>query len=153
MSDPDVFFAFNPRAVRWGLALGAVLCAALAAWALANARAGLERFGAARGGVAAGLMFAFGYVVLRLRPRPGWGVRLTPLALVIARPFTPQPLELPWSQISVVRQEGGRRPVLSLFLRTGERILVPQHLFSNRGAFDAMAQAVSARVPVPVLDS
>lgn len=146
MSEADPFFGFNPRAVRAGLAAGAACCAALAAWALANAHSGAERFGVARAGVAAGLMFAFGYVFVRLRPRPGWGVTLTAVALVVARPFSQEPLHFAWSQISAVRREEGRRRALAIFLKSGERFLVPQHLFSGRGFFEEMAREIGSRV-------
>jgi|SRR5579871_1965899 len=152
MTEPVQFFGFNPRSVRLGLAVGAAGCAILAAWALANARVGTERFGVARGGIAAGLMFTFGYVLARLRPREGWGVTLDALALVVARPFSEEPIRVPWGQISLARREEGRRQ-LTVFLKTGERILVPRHLFANTRAFDAMAQAVCERAVAPVLDA
>jgi hypothetical protein len=153
MTGPVQFFGFNPRSVRIGLAVGAAGCAILAAWALANARAGAERFGVVRGGIAAGLMFTFGYVLARLRPREGWGVTLDALALVVARPFSEEPIRIPWGQISIARREGSRRRQLTVFLKTGERILIPQHLFASAQAFDAMGQAVCERAVAPVLDA
>jgi hypothetical protein len=148
-----LFFGFNPRAARQGLAAGAVACAALAAWALANARAGTEHFGVVRGGIAAGLMFGFGYAVARLRPRAGWGVTLDALELVVARPFSDEPIRLAWSRLSVVRREGSKRKVLVVFLKTGERILIPQHLFPSAAVFEQVAQALSRRAVPPVLDA
>jgi hypothetical protein len=153
MNARDAFFGFNPRGARFGLALGAVGCAILAAWALANARAGTERFGVARGGAAAGLMFAFGYAWVRLRPRAGWGITLTPALLLVARPFSEEPLRLAWGQISAVRPEGPSGRAILVFTKTGERILIPRHLFATLSDFQAMTRAVQSRLEPVQLDA
>ena len=150
----EVFFGFNPRGARRALWVGAVACVALAAWALANARLGAERLGEARAGAAGGLAIAFAYALFRLRPRPGWGIALQPLALVVARPFSGEPLELAWSSVSLVRREGaGSRRTLVVFLKVGGRVLIPQHLFADASAFDAAVAAISARVEPPRFDA
>jgi hypothetical protein len=153
MTARDAFFGFNPRSARVGLALGAVACAILAAWALANARAGTERFGVARGGVAAGLMFAFGYAWVRLRPRAGWGITLTPTVLLVARPFSEEPLRLAWGQISQVRIEGPAGRAILVFTKAGERILIPRHLFASLSDFHGLTQAIQSRLEPVQLDS
>jgi hypothetical protein len=153
MNGRDAFFGFNPRAARLGLALGAVACAILAAWALANARAGTERFGVARGGVAAGLMFAFGYAWVRLRPRAGWGITLTPTVLVVARPFSEEPLRLAWGQISVVHPAGPGGRAILVVTQAGDRILIPRHLFATLSDFEAMTRAIQSRLEPVRLDA
>ena len=125
----------------------------LAGWALANAHSGSERFGVARGGVAAGLMFAFGYALFRLRPRAGWGVTVTPTALAVARPFSEDEVRLSWPQISMARSEGPRGSALLVFTKAGDRLLIPRHLFGSTAQFAAMSQAIQAHVEPLRLDA
>ena len=65
------FFPYNPRKVRLGFLIGAVACAGLTGWALWNASRGAETYGEARGGVSAGLMFAFLQIFPQLKADAG----------------------------------------------------------------------------------
>lgn len=143
MPEP-LFFAYDPRALRAGLFLGAVACAALGAWALANALAQGAIQEWARFGVAASLLGAFGYVSWRVRPREEWGVRIEPLGMTMSRPLTGEKLEVVWSQIAEVR----RQPkALIIQLRPEGRLLLSRHLFPSRAVYDALARALEDRVP------
>lgn len=136
------FHGYDPKLARWGFSVAAAACAVLGAAALANARAGAERLGTVRGGVAVGLMLAFGYASARLRPRDGWGVTLTPLALVIARPFSKgPPLEVAWNHVERVRREGRSR-ALVVFLTDGGRFLLSPFLFPDSRSIGALAEAI-----------
>lgn len=146
MPEP-LFFAYDPRTLRAGLFLGAVACAALGAWALANALAQGEIQEWARLGVAAGLLGAFAYVSWRVRPREGWGVRIEPLGMTMSRPLTGEKLEVVWSQIAEVRRQekGGQKLIVQL--RPEGRLLLSRHLFPSGAVYDALARALEERVP------
>jgi hypothetical protein len=148
------FYAFNPRSTRRALFIGACVLAILGAWALADAReANLAPLAVARAGLTGGLMLAFVFAWHRLRPRPGWGITLSPRGVQLARPFTGRPLQLSWGQIDSVRRLGREEDVLGLFLEEGGRVLVTRHLFPSRAAFGELASALEERKPAPRLDA
>ncbi|WP_342377941.1 hypothetical protein NVS55_01360 [Myxococcus stipitatus] len=152
MSSPR-FFAFDPRATRIALFLGACVLAVLTAWALANARDGGGVQDMARAGVSAGLMFAFLVALHRLRPRSGWGVTLDARGVRVARPFSSRELDLHWGQIDSVRRLGRKGDVLGLFLKEEGRVLVTRHLFARKAVFDELLAALEDRLPPPRLDA
>jgi hypothetical protein len=152
MSSPR-FYAFDPRATRLGLFLGACALAVLTAWALADSRAGGGIQAMARAGVSAGLMLAFLFAFHRLRPREGWGVTLTPRGVTVARPFSKNALDLHWGQIDSVRRLGRRGNVLGLFLKEEGRVLVTRHLFARRAVFEELIAALEERLPPPRFDA
>jgi hypothetical protein len=148
------FYAFDPRPTRRALFVGACVLAILSAWALADARSTDNApLAVARAGISGGLMFAFVYAWHRLRPRPGWGVTLSPRGVELARPFTASHLQLSWGQIDCVRRFGRREDVLGLFLDEGGRVLVTRHLFPSRTAFGELASALEERKPPPRFDA
>ena len=51
----------------------------------------------------------------RLRPRPDWGVRVTPLTITVSRP-TSGVIEVPWSAVTDVRRAGDKRDTVVLFV-------------------------------------
>lgn len=142
------FFPFHPRRLRTLLAGGAVVALALGAWAGARSLTGAEPLvqAEARAGLCAGLMLAFIYVWYRLRPRPGWGVSLLPLTLVISRPLSGQ-WESAWSRVREVRRTGSRRDSLLVLFEDERRWVVPGQLFPDAASFEEMARAVEERVP------
>ncbi|QSQ11707.1 hypothetical protein [Myxococcus landrumensis] len=152
MSSPR-FFAFDPRATRIALFLGACVLAVLTAWALANVRDGGGVQDMARAGVTAGLMFAFLVALHRLRPRSGWGVTLDARGVRVARPFSSRELDLHWGQIDSVRRLGRKGDVLGLFLKEEGRVLVTRHLFARKAVFEELISALEDRLPPPRLDA
>lgn len=152
MSSPR-FYAFDPRATRIGLFVGACVLAVLAAWAMADAREGGGLQAMARAGVSAGLMLAFLVSFHRLRPRSGWGVTVDARGVNVARPFSRNALELHWGQIDSVRRLGRRGNVLGLFLKEEGRVLVTRHLFARRAVFEELIAALEERLPPPRFDA
>ncbi|MCP3136712.1 hypothetical protein [Pyxidicoccus xibeiensis] len=152
MSSPR-FFAFDPRATRLGLFLGACVLAVLSAWAVADFRDGGGTQSMARAGVSAGLMLAFLVAFHRLRPRSGWGVTLDARGVRVARPFSRNALDLHWGQIDSVRRLGRRGNVLALSLGEEGRVLVTRHLFARKAVFEELISALEDRLPPPRLDS
>lgn len=147
------FYAFDPRATRIGLFLGACVLAVLTAWALASARDGGGIQEMARAGVTAGLMLAFLVAIHRLRPRAGWGISLDTRGVRVARPFSSRELELHWGQIDSVRRLGKRGDVLGLFLKEEGRVLVTRHLFARKAVFEELISALEDRLPPSRFDA
>ncbi|MCP3099147.1 hypothetical protein LZ198_09730 [Myxococcus sp. K15C18031901] len=152
MSSPR-FYAFDPRATRIGLFLGACVLAVLTAWALADARSGGGTLAMARAGVSLGLMLAFLLAFHRLRPRSGWGVTLDTRGVRVARPFSARELDLHWGQIDSVRRLGRRGDVLGLFLKEEGRVLVTRHLFARKAVFEELIAALEDRLPPSRFDA
>lgn len=153
MSSPR-FYAFDPRATRIALFLGACVLAVLTAWALADAQGGGGLQAMARAGVTAGLMLAFLVAFHRLRPRGGWGITLDARGVRVARPFSSRELELHWGQIDSVRRLGRRGNVLGLFLKEEEgRVLVTRHLFPRKAVFEELITALEDRLPPSRFDA
>jgi hypothetical protein len=148
------FYAFDPRVSRRALFGGACALAILSAWALADARLlGNTPLAEARAGLTAGLMCVFVFAWHRLRPRPGWGVTLTPRGVEVARPFSGGQLQLSWGQIESVRRMGQKGDVLGMFLGERERVVVTRHLFASRAEYSELASALEARKPAPRYDA
>jgi len=147
------FYPYTPRRVRLGFLVGAVACAGLTAWALWGASRGTESYGEARGGVSAGLMFAFLYVYFRLRPRQGWGLQVDRLELKVSRPLSKDPIEIARANVEMIRRDGKKQDTVVLYLGTGQRIVVSQHLFPSKTAFDDAARALKDFKPEPLLDA
>ncbi|NVJ06590.1 hypothetical protein HUW63_15250 [Myxococcus sp. AM001] len=152
MSSPR-FFAFDPRATRISLFVGACVLAVLTAWALAEARDAGGVQAVARAGVSAGLMLTFLVSFHRLRPRTGWGVTVDARGVRVARPFSQKALDLHWGQIDHVRRIGRKGSVLALFLKEEGRVLVTRHLFARKAVFDELFAALEDRVPPPRFDA
>jgi len=153
MRPAESFHPYNPRTMRTVLFLCAIACAALAAWALADAQATGQLTEFARAGLALGLLAAFGYVFWRIRPREGWGVRVERLGLSVSRPLSGAPMELEWSQIQEVRRDGKRRQRLLILVSPEGRILLQRFLFPSDAAFDALTDALHAHAPSQSYDA
>ena len=148
------FYPFDPRVARRALFLGACALAILSAWALADARSlGNPPLAVARAGITAGLMAVFVFAWHRLRPRPGWGVMLSPRGVEVARPFSSGRIQLAWGQIDVVRRIGRGGEVLGLFLEEGGRVLITRHLFASAAVYSELATLLEERKPPPRLDA
>lgn len=146
------FFPFDPTRLRLGAFFAAVASAVLSASALASARAAREPQAWVRASVCCALMIGFATLFVRLRSRPGWGVTLGPLGLVISRPLVGE-TQLAWSQVSLVRRDGERLNRFGVFAKDGTVQWLNVQLFRDRATFDAMAAAVSSQVTPPLTDA
>lgn len=153
MSSPTRYIPFNPVRFRLAFFLSGVVCAAITGWALYNAAQSTERLAEARGGISAGLMFAFFYAFVRLRPRAGWGVEVEPLRIVVARPFRGEPTKLLWAEVQQVLLGGKKRNVLLLFLESGGRIAIPRQLFAKESEFRELVDLAREKVPPMKFDA
>lgn len=141
------FFPYDPRRARWALVGCAVVCVVLGAWTLASARQTADVGAWARLGLLMGLLGAFGYVLFRIRPRPGWGVKVEPLGFTFQRPLSGDEVHLVWSQIAEVRRDGRRREKLLILVRPEGRVLLQRHLFASAEVFEALTRALEAKMP------
>jgi len=92
------------------------------------------------------------YVLTRLAPREGWGVKLSPTLLTVSKPIEGV-MEIPWSALKEVHRAGRRRDTLMLFVGEHRRILLPQHLFARKAEFEALVHAIEERMPPPQHDA
>ena len=147
------FFPYHPLRLRLWLLGSCVVALALTVWAVlgfADSQAPREIL---RAGLSLGLCGAMGYAFIRLRPRREWGVRVTPLAVIVSRPRAGS-IEVPWVEVKEIRRLGEKRDVLALWLREDQhRVLVPAHLFAKRSDFEALAKAIEERMPPPRYDA
>lgn len=147
------FFPFNPSRLRLGFLVGAIACVALTTVAFAAAgRGGAQPLELARAGLSFGMLLAFAVVFHKLRPRPEWGVQVTPLGVSIARPFSDAVLEVPWSAVDKVFRQGPKRDSVVLSGRRGQ-VSVARHLFESDAAFEALVQALEKHAPQPRYDA
>lgn len=146
------FFAYHPRFWRLLLSLGAAGSLVLTAWAMAGAVHTGAPLEFARAGLSFGLVLAMLTVHHRLRPRPDWGVRVTPLALTVSRPSTGT-IEIPWSAVTDVRRAGTKRDTVVIFVGEEKRVLVAQHLFPSKAEFEAVAAAIDEQRPATPHDA
>ena len=146
MSPAKEFFAYHPRRWRLVLSVAAMMSLVLTAWALASAVHSQAALEFARAGMSAGLVLAMLFIHLRLRPRAEWGVKVTSRSLVVSRP-TQGEIEIPWSAVKEIRRAGLKRETLVIFVGDEKRVLVSQHLFPSREAFEALASAIDEQRP------
>jgi hypothetical protein len=146
------FFPYHPLRLRLWL-LGACLVAvALTVWAVIGFAQSDSPREILRAGLSFGLAAGMGFAFFRFRPRREWGVRVTPLSVLVSRPRTGL-IEVPWSSVKEVRRVGEKRDTLALWLREEQRVLVPAHLFARRADFEALAKAIEERMPPPRYDA
>ena len=146
------FFPYHPLRLRLWL-LGACLVAlALTVWAVIGFAQSDSPREILRAGLSFGLAAGMGFAFFRFRPRKEWGVRVTPLAVLVSRPRAGL-IEVPWSEVKEVRRLGEKRDTLALWLREEQRVLVPAHLFARRADFEALAKAIEDRMPAPRYDA
>jgi hypothetical protein len=146
------FFPYHPLRLRLWLLGSCVVALALTIWAVAGFASSQEPREILRAGLSLGLCAATGFAFFRLRPRSEWGVRVTPLAVLVSRPRAGL-IEVPWSSVKEIRRLGEKRDTLALWLREEQRILVPAHLFAKRADFEALAKAIEERMPPPRYDA
>lgn len=146
------FYPYHPLKLRAVLVTASVMCVVLLAWALSSAVRSGEAIEMARAGLCLGLQLAMAYVLWKLSPREGWGVKLEGAVLKVSRPIEGV-LEVPWSSVKEVRRSGSSRDTLVLFVGENRRILVPRHLFGSRELFEELARAIEDRLPPPTHDA
>ncbi len=152
MSGPRDFFAYHPRRWRLVLTVAALMSLVLTAWALASAVRSGAALEFARAGISGGLLLAMLFIHLRLRPRSQWGVKVTPLSLVVSRP-TRGEIEIPWSAVKEVHRVGARRETLVVAVGEDRRVFISAHLFPSREEFEALASAIDERRPAQPHDA
>lgn len=146
------FFPYNPLRLRLWLGGGALVGLALTAWAVLGFLESQAPREILRAGLSFGLAAALGVGFFRFRPRAQWGVRVTPISVLVSRPRRGI-IEVPWSDVKELRRLGERRDILALWLREEGRVLVPAHLFARRDDFEALAAALEERMPAPRYDA
>ena len=146
------FFPYHPLKLRAVLVTASVMCVVLLAWALSSAVHSGSPMEMARAGLCLGLQLAMAYVLMKLAPRDGWGVKLETTVLKVSRPIEGV-LEVPWSSVKELRRAGSGRDTLVLFVANERRILVPRHLFGSREVFEELAKAIEDRLPPPTHDA
>ncbi len=146
------FFAYHPRQWRLMLALAASGSLILTAWAMASAVRSAAPLEFARAGLSFGLVLAMLTVHHKLRPKPMWGVRVTPVSLTVSRPTTGT-IEIPWSAVKDIRRSGAKRETVILFVGADKRVMVTAHLFPSREEFEALASAIDEQRPTQVHDA
>lgn len=146
------FFPYHPLKLRLWLLAGLLISSALTVWAVLGFTGSQEPREILRAGLSLGLAGAMALTLFRLRPRKGWGVRLTPLSVLVSRPRRGF-IEVPWSSVREVRRLGEKRDTLALWLDEQQRVLVPAHLFARRADFEALARTIEERMPAPRYDA
>lgn len=146
------FFPYHPLRLRLWLLAGTLVGLALATWAVVSFMESQAPREILRAGLSFGLASALGLAFFRFRPRESWGVRVTPLSVLISRPRAGL-IEVPWSTVKEVRRLGPKRDTLALWLAEDQRVLVPAHLFPRRAEFEALAAALEERMPPPPYDA
>jgi len=146
------FYPYHPLKLRAVLVTASVMCVVLLAWSLSSAVRGGEPIEWARAGLCLGLQLAMAYVLMKLAPREGWGVKLEATVLKVSRPIDGV-LEIPWSAVRELRRGGSKRDTLVLFIGNNRRVLVPRHLFGSRELFEELAKAIEDKLPPPAHDA
>lgn len=146
------FFPYHPLRLRLWLGGGCLVGTALTVWAVFGFVESQSPREILRAGLSFGLAAALGVAFYRFRPRKAWGVRVTPLAVLVSRPRAGL-IEVPWSEVREVRRQGEKRDTLALWLREEGRVLVPAHLFARRADFEALAAAIEERMPASRFDA
>ena len=149
---PGDFFPYHPLRLRLFLLGSCFVALALTVWAVIGFAQSQSPREILRAGLSFGLCAAMGVGFFRFRPRKEWGVRVTPLSVLISRPRAGL-IEVPWSEVKEVRRLGEKRDTLALWLREEQRVLVPAHLFAKRSDFEALAKAIEERMPTPRYDA
>ncbi len=136
------FFPYRPSKLRALLAALAVIAAAVGTAALA--RAGARRPTASARAVAGlGLSGAFAWLVWRLRPRDGYGVRIDIAGAELSRALDGRTERVLWPQIKAVEQAGHWAPRWVLTLTDGTRRELPRALFSDPAVFADLGRVLN----------
>ncbi len=140
------YFPYHP--LRWRLTLSAtaLVSLGLAGWAGLNWAGGGGWSEVIRAALSLGLLLGVISLAVRLRPREGWGVRVGPTVLTVAR-ATQGHVDIPWSTVREIRRMGRARNTLVVFTSDERQVLVPRHLFSRHHEFEALVDAIEEHMP------
>ncbi len=136
------FFPYRPTRLRALLAACAVVGAALGTAGLARAGRGSST-ASARGVAGLALAGAFAWLVWRLRPREGYGVRVDLAGAELARALDGRTERVLWPQIRAVERTGRWAPRWVLTLNDGTRRELPQALFSHPAVFADLGRVLA----------
>jgi hypothetical protein len=137
------FFPYRPTRLRLLLATLAVIGTAFGTAALVRASQGSPT-ASARAVAGLALATAFAWLVWRLRPREGYGVRVDLAGAELCRPLDGRPERLLWTQIAAVRQFGRWAPRWELTLTDGTHRELPRALFSDPSVFADLGRVLSS---------
>jgi hypothetical protein len=135
------FFPYRPSRLRALLAVFAVLAAALGTASLL--RAGRGPTASARAVAGLGLSGAFAWLLWRLRPRDGFGVRVDIAGAELSRAIDGRTERVLWPQIKAVEQVGRWAPRWVLTLTDGTRRELPRALFSDPAVFADLGRVLN----------
>jgi hypothetical protein len=136
------FFPYRPTRLRLLLAGFAVVSTAFATAAILRASQG-NPTASARAVAGFALALAFIWLVFRLRPREGYGVRVDLAGAELCRALDGRPERLLWTQIATVRQLGRWALRWELTLSDGTCRELPRALFSDPSVFADLGQVLS----------
>jgi hypothetical protein len=136
------FFPYRPTWLRALLVAFAVVSAAFGAAAMVRAGKGSPS-ASARGVAGFALGGAFLWLVWRLRPREGYGIRVDLAGAELARPLDGRIERLLWPQIQTVQEVGrwARRWVVTL--TDGTRREVPRALFGDPAVYADLGRVLA----------
>jgi hypothetical protein len=137
------FFPYRPGAIRGVLAALAAVATAVGTAATLQGLHG-RPVGYVRAALAAVLALAFVWLVWRLRPRDGYGVRLDLAGVELARAIDGHPERVLWSQVAAVRQAGRCAPRWVVELRDGTSRELPRALFSDPSVWADLGRALAS---------
>jgi hypothetical protein len=146
------FFPYRPSRLRLVLAIFAVVAAALGAAALARAGHGRPT-ASARAVAGLALSSAFAWLVWRLRPRDGFGVRVDIAGAELSRAIDGRTERVLWPQIRTVEQVGRWAPRWVLSLTDGTRRELPRALFSDPSVFTDLGRVLNRPEGSPRADA
>jgi hypothetical protein len=136
------FFPYRPNRLRALLAVFAVVAAAVGAAALVRAGAGRPT-ASTRAVAGLALSGAFAWLVWRLRPRDGFGVRIDIAGAELSRAIDGRTERVLWPQIKAVEQAGRWAPRWVLTLTDGTRRELPRALFSDPAVFADLGRVLN----------
>ena len=102
---PGDFFPYHPLRLRLFLLASCLVALALTIWAALGFAESQSPREVLRAGLSFGLCAAMGVGFFRFRPRKEWGVRVTPLSVLVSRPRSGL-IEVPWAEVKEVRRLG-----------------------------------------------
>lgn len=146
------FHPFNPRPTRYAFLAGGLVCVALTAWAIVNVLQASEPFAWVRALLSGAMAAAFVFAFTRLRPREDWGIHVGPRTLTVSRPFTGEPIEVPWREVLRVARTGKGNDRLVVISEQGPLVIARQ-LFPSKEAFEKLAEDLESHAPEPRYDA
>ena len=146
------FFPYRPSRLRVILAIFAVAAAALGTAALVRAGHGRPT-ASARAVAGLALSGAFAWLVWRLRPREGFGVRVDIAGAELSRALDGRTERVLWPQIKAIEQVGRWAPRWVLTLTDGTRRELPRALFSDPSVFADLGRVLNRPEGSPRADA